>query len=264
MPVVTLSHGLQTAPHVRIAPRRSGLWRRTLWRRILHAGIFGVALWSGLLLLNRPAAGFEPEPGTFEPGPTRFRTPTPRTAPDPRQVVRECKEKLFVDCFRLWQPLEVPEPLETPKPPKPPTPPRPPQRQAAPTPPDPNAPKPPDRDDDDEDLTHPDQATYDALRDALGQAGLADTVKIGPLTPGPLEGRTDLTVTTPKPAPPPGKGPRRRTGAENLAPFPQRNNRPDSPPKKPPSPLPRPTPATSPPTSAPGKPRPNKTGSTTK
>jgi len=162
------------------------------------------ALFLGMPATGRPALAFEPPPGTFEPGASRYRPPRPQKAPEPREIVRGCNEYYFVDCFRQWQPPEPEaEAEETPPPPRvrpaglpsqpgsrperapddvdPAMPPEPPPETALPdTPPSlPPGPNPAD------------VATYEALVKAIGELGVKDRVRLGP---PPTDDSVDLSI----------------------------------------------------------------------
>lgn len=110
------------------------------------------------------------------------------TAPDARDLLRECKEASFTDCFRLWQPpAPPPEPEKkeakaTPPPPPPPPDPNAPRQpaQGGPLSGPPPAPKP-----------EADRATYEALVKALKESGLEGKIV---MPPPPKDGGTVLQV----------------------------------------------------------------------
>lgn len=96
------------------------------------------------------------------------------TAPDARDLLKECGEESFTDCFRLWRPPPPPEP-EPPSPPAatagiPPGAPREPAVGSAASTPGPPPPGP----------TAEDQATYDALVRAVREAGLENRILLPP------------------------------------------------------------------------------------
>ncbi|QCG98729.1 hypothetical protein E6C67_34450 [Azospirillum sp. TSA2s] len=94
-------------------------------------------------------------------------------APDAAELLKDCKQQAFTDCFRLWQPPPPPPPepeketAGTPPPPPPPDPkaPREPAQGGPVPPPPPDAAK-------EAAAAAADRATFDALSKALKDSGL--------------------------------------------------------------------------------------------
>lgn len=193
-------------------------------RKILHQALFRATMSAQQLLLAlsfvagcispTPLLAFEPGPGAFEPGPSTFRPPPTPEGPEARDVVKGCREKLFVDCFRLWQPPEPPEPPPEPLDPPPPPPPgnnRPPDSMESPSGggtdmPPLLPPTPP----------NPDQATYEALMKAIDELGLKNRLLLGPLPEA--EGVTIPLTINPPPAVPVDKKNKRRQAPQPSKP----------------------------------------------
>lgn len=123
-------------------------------------------------------------------------------APDAVELLKECKQPVFTDCFRLWQP--------PPPPPAPPEPEKDTAGPAPPAPPDPRAPRepaqggpvPPRPSDPGKEAAAAaaDRATLDALSKALKDSGLGDKV----LLTNPAGGDPTLKLDS-MPAKPPSK-----------------------------------------------------------
>lgn len=140
---------------------------------------------------NPPEDPLPPMPEDFPPAPIGPIV----TAPDPRSLLKECKEPSFTDCFRLWRPpppppederkeaRQAPLPLDPKKVPRKPVEPGP--LVGSPPAPNPAA----------------DQETYEALVKALKETGLQGKVLI---PEPPRDGSTILeldpkqTKTAPK------------------------------------------------------------------
>ncbi|WP_434619623.1 hypothetical protein [Azospirillum sp. B2RO_4] len=92
-------------------------------------------------------------------------------APDAAELLKDCKQQAFTDCFRLWQPPPPPPPepeKETAGPPPPPPDPKAPREpaQGGPVPPPPPDPA------KEAAAAAADRATFDALSKALKESGL--------------------------------------------------------------------------------------------
>lgn len=127
-----------------------------------------------------PEDTLPPEPAEFPPAPFSPLV----VAPDPRELLKACKEASFTDCFRLWRPPPPPpeETREARDGPAPPIDPNAPRKPPEPgplvgTPPAPNP--------------AADQATYDALLKALKDSGLDGKVM---LPDPPKDGGTVLRL----------------------------------------------------------------------
>lgn len=115
------------------------------------------------------------------------------TAPDARDLLKECDEEAFTDCFRLWRPPPPPEPEPPSSEPAstagiPPGAPREPAVGGAASTPGPPPPAP----------TAEDQATYDALVRAMKETGLDGKIL---LPPPPLGGAAPPAAQPPQKAP---------------------------------------------------------------
>ncbi|NUB12126.1 hypothetical protein GAY28_05000 [Azospirillum brasilense] len=128
-----------------------------------------------------PEDPLPPEPAEFPPAPFSPLV----VAPDPKELLKACKEATFTDCFRLWRPPPPPPKAETRE-----------ARDVPQPPPDPNAPrKPPEPGPLSGTPPAPnpaaDQATYDALVKALKDSGLDGKVM---LPEPPKDGGTVLRL----------------------------------------------------------------------
>ncbi len=122
-------------------------------------------------------------------------------APDAAELLKECKQQAFTDCFRLWQPPPPPPPPPEPEkdtatapPPPPPFDPKAPREpaQGGPVPPPPSDPA------KEAAAAAADRATFDALSKALKDSGLDGKVML--TNPGGGDPTLKLDSTTGKPA----------------------------------------------------------------
>lgn len=143
-----------------------------------------------------PAAQDQPHP----PAATEGEDPK-SIAPSAREVLRTCRDPIFIDCFKNWRPT-TPAPPEPPRPPPGPRHPEaaksePPQAKAAkppPPPPKPPAPAKPA-------LPAPaeaDLATFNALMQSIRDQGLTGALNLD----GPPQGGSVTLHVNPPPLPP--------------------------------------------------------------
>lgn len=121
-------------------------------------------------------------------------------APDAREVLRTCRDPIFIDCFKQWRPF-TPAPPKKPEPPEGATvpPPPPPAADAA----KPEKPKPPPESDKpaDESKPDPDMPAYEALLRAINELGLQDKLKLnGPPAQGAVTLQTKILAPPPSTA----------------------------------------------------------------
>ena len=150
--------------------------------------------WLVPLLLLTPGSLIAGEPADAPPAAAPAAASDEPLAPEAREVLRACRDPIFIDCFKTWRPEEVrprpPAPQPPPAPPRAPAPPPDDKKAEIKKPPPPRVPEKP------KDMPDPDLPTFNALLRAIQDLGLQGSLHLsGP----PKNGSVTLEAKVPTP-----------------------------------------------------------------